>query len=299
MPGYANWAVIPAEFLMDRAPTYRAFTFVILTLHRHESTEDAVDKVGGLRRILAAYWAEIIHKVATDIEDVHILRFLLDEDNTDVERWAEIVEGIDGSEAHLAHLLVQQLTRTAACPISNSTTMRNSSLTPGMLVYGGTKAVIDAIFLAEEAPYIIELAGEKVYEGLIFLLVNFESDAGAAWVSQALSARLLKLVVTLGARRIESEEIWVTYSLLQRFLKKILPEYLRFERDSTPFNVFNVERGTHAPHVVAARKPAVLDAALVKPLYALAANGTQPIQEIYYLDLSCTLFLYAPNFDSD
>jgi hypothetical protein len=100
------------------------------------------------------------------------------------------------------------------------------ALRAGMLIHGGAKAVIDAIYFAEEARPRFPRAGEGVYLTAIFLSGSFESEAGAEWVSKALSAGLLKLIVTLGrARQTESDEMWLTYSLLQRFLMKLLPEY--------------------------------------------------------------------------
>ncbi|KAJ7468785.1 hypothetical protein FB451DRAFT_1177534 [Mycena latifolia] len=241
---HAYWDVIPANYLMDLKGTYHASATTILLLHRHDSIADAVTKTPGLRRILADFWTKVVRKATPNVEVAFILSFL-QEEIQDANNFAEILEGIAGNEWDLAYLLVQQINDTVARPITELTSITlqavsqilftrirgNSdelgSLGAGMLFHGGVKAVMDAIAYGDQARFIVgEPYGEQVYLGCLFLLGGFESRSGAEWLSQALSAGLLKLIASLGrSRPTPRDEIWYTFSLLERFLIKILPEY--------------------------------------------------------------------------
>ncbi|KAJ7931047.1 hypothetical protein B0H13DRAFT_1858271 [Mycena leptocephala] len=222
--------VVPLPAYADLWPRLYRWTIFI---HGYWDSipDDYNKKATGLRRILAEYWAKVLLQViCTNLEFAYILPFVLDRDAIrDDTKFAEILDGIGGSESDLAYLLVQQINNTVASPITSATTLAldsvmqllNARATPalraGMLIHGGAKAVIDAIYFAEEARPRFPRAGEGVYLTAIFLSGSFESEAGAEWVSKALSAGLLKLIVTLGrARQTESDEMWLTYSLLQR-----------------------------------------------------------------------------------
>ncbi|KAJ7657304.1 hypothetical protein DFH06DRAFT_1473282 [Mycena polygramma] len=248
---HAYLEVIPTEYSLDTAAAYRASALVILTLDQYKDTKVTVNDAAGLRRILAEYWAKIVRKViTTDVDLSAIVIFIFDSDKIEeADTCTEILDGIGGSEEDLAYLLVQQINNTAASPMTDSTSMamyaiiqvlgkrirhetNTGSLCAGMLIHGGVKAVMDAIVFMEKARYgRTEILGEGVYLLVLFLVGNFESDAGAFWVSQALSAGLLSLIVSMGrARQTEKSELWITYSLLQRLLKKILPEHFgRYE----------------------------------------------------------------------
>jgi hypothetical protein len=160
----------------------------------------------------------LLQVICTDLEFAYILPFVLNRDAIrDDTKFAEILDGIGGSESVLAYLLVQQINNTVASPITSATTLAldsvmqllNARATPalraGMLIHGGAKAVIDAIYFAEEARPRFPRAGEGVYLTAIFLSGSFESEAGAEWVSKALSAGLLKLIVTLDRVRVFTE----------------------------------------------------------------------------------------------
>ncbi|KAJ7434701.1 hypothetical protein FB451DRAFT_1418630 [Mycena latifolia] len=241
---HAYWDVIPANYLMDLKGTYHASATTILLLHRHDSIADAVTKTPGLRRILADFWTKVVRKATPNVEVAFILSFL-QEEIQDANNFAEILEGIAGNEWDLAYLLVQQINDTVARPITELTSITlqavsqilftrirgNSdelgSLGAGMLFHGGVKAFMDAIAYGDQARFIVgELYGEQVYLGCLFLLGGFESRSGAEWLSQALSAGLLKLIASLGrSRPTPRDEMWYTFSLLERFLIKILPGY--------------------------------------------------------------------------
>jgi hypothetical protein len=98
------------------------------------------------------------------LEFADVFPFVLDRDEiTDDIKFTEILDGIGGSESDLAYLLLQQINNTVACPITSATTLALDSVmlllkaraTPalraGILIHGGAKAVIDAIYFAEEA----------------------------------------------------------------------------------------------------------------------------------------------------
>ncbi|KAF8178623.1 hypothetical protein K438DRAFT_1268365 [Mycena galopus ATCC 62051] len=242
---HAYWEVIPD---MDLAATYRATAIIVLALHRDDNTKAAVNKAAGLHCILAEYWAKIVRNELSPnvqlVASIHTFLFDYDYDSEggkDRTRFMEILEGCGGSEGHLAYLFVQQINNTVggrvtapATMIVNSVIQALSShgkgrLTTAMLAHGGAKALIDAIHFAEEARHIFPSAAEKVYIGVTYLMGNFESDAGAepVWVSQALSAGLLRLIAILGrSRRTQSDEMWFTWAILQRFLIKCLPDAL-------------------------------------------------------------------------
>ncbi|KAJ7690073.1 hypothetical protein B0H17DRAFT_1201870 [Mycena rosella] len=241
---HAYWENIPGDYLLDLTQTYRASAIIILVLYQEDSIADIVSKAPGLRRILAEFWAKFVRKLlpgVDDMEPTYILQFLFNE-ITDANNFAEILDGIGGTESDLAYLLVQQINDTVARPVSRMTSMslhtiiqvlntkRHDPLRAGMLFHDGVKAVIAAIAFEDQARFRWEIVGEAVYLGALFLLGNFESTSGAKWMSQALSAGLLKLIASLGSFRLTTapREMWYTYSILQRFLKKILPEYLMY-----------------------------------------------------------------------
>ncbi|KAF7341351.1 hypothetical protein MVEN_01871600 [Mycena venus] len=230
---------------MDLSAIYHAIAITILDLHRHDSMSAAVNKAAGVRCIMADYWAKSVRGVLSIGTELvaSILVFLFDQNSEETEdetKLREILVGIGGSESDLAYLLVKQSNDIVGHPVNyhagsinivNSVIQAQSShgdsLRAGLLAHGGAKALIDAIFYAEEARPHSPLAAEKVYVGLICLLGHFDSDAGAVWISRALSAGLLKLIVALGrSRKSEREEPWLTCSILQRFLIKTLPESL-------------------------------------------------------------------------
>ncbi|KAJ6537401.1 hypothetical protein DFH09DRAFT_1400612 [Mycena vulgaris] len=229
---------------MDLPATYHAIATTILDLHRHDSMSAAVNKAADVRCIVADYWAKSVRGVLSIETELvaAILGFLFDldysEETEDETKLPEILVGIGGSESDLAYLLVKQSNDIIGRPVNYHTGSFNivnsviqaqssygDSLRAGLLAHGGAKALIDAIFYAEEARPHFPLAAERVYVGLICLLGHFESDAGAVWISRALSAGLLRLIVVLGrSRKSEREEPWRTYSILQRFLIQALPE---------------------------------------------------------------------------
>ncbi|KAJ7479245.1 hypothetical protein FB451DRAFT_175416 [Mycena latifolia] len=230
---------------MDLPATYHAIATTILDLHRHDSMRAAVNGAADVRCIMADYWAKSVRGVLSIEPELvaSILVFLFDQDSDETEdetKLREILVGVGGSESDLAYLLVKQSNdiigrpvnyHTGSISIVNSVIQAQSSyrhsLRAGLLAHGGAKAIIDAIFYAEEARPHSPLAAQKVYVGLICLLGHFDSDAGAVWISGALSAGLLRLIVVLGrSRKSEDEEPWLTYSILQRFLIKTLPESL-------------------------------------------------------------------------
>ncbi|KAJ6497693.1 hypothetical protein C8R45DRAFT_983874 [Mycena sanguinolenta] len=234
---HTYWEVIPD---MDLAAAYRATAINILTFHREDGLKVAVGRAAGLRCILAEYWVKIMRKeISTDVQVPPILTFLFNtEESEDTIKFMEILEGCGGSD-NLAHLLVQQINTIAggglnqpAIEIMNSVIQvlykhGKGPLLTGLLIHGGAKALIDAISFCEEARFIDLEAGEKVHVGIIYLLSCFESRAGAMWVSQTLSAGLLRLVAVLGrARQTETDVLFPTYSMLQRFLIKTLPDFL-------------------------------------------------------------------------
>ncbi|KAJ7928283.1 hypothetical protein B0H13DRAFT_1968741 [Mycena leptocephala] len=222
---HGYWDSIQNKYLTDLAAAYRASSIIIVTINRDDNMAATIKKAPGLRRILAEYWAKVLLQViCIDLEFTYILPFVLDSDEiTDDTKFAEILDGIGGSESDLAYLLVQQINNTVACPITSATTLTmdfvmqllharaTPALRAGMLIHGGAKAVIDAIYFAEKARPRFPRAGEGVYLTAIFMSGNFESEAGAEWMSKALSAGLLKLVTLGRARQTESDEMWLTY----------------------------------------------------------------------------------------
>ncbi|KAJ6497692.1 hypothetical protein C8R45DRAFT_1211535 [Mycena sanguinolenta] len=232
---HAYWEIVPDT---DLEATYRATAVNILTFHRDDSLEVAVDKAPGLRCILAEYWAKIVRKeISTGTQVPRILRFLFDsKESKNKTKFMEILEGCGGREG-LAYLLAQQIKNTVGDRVTAPATtiigsviqllhLHGRSLLEGLLVHGGAKVLIDAIYYCEEARPIFTVASEKVYTGVIFLLTCFESRSGAEWVSQALSAGLLRFITVLGRARQTENDMWLTYSLLQRFLIKTLPDFL-------------------------------------------------------------------------
>ncbi|KAF7351149.1 MYND-type domain-containing protein [Mycena sanguinolenta] len=233
---HGHWEVIPG---MDLGAAYRATAINILTFHREASLEAAVDKAPGLRYIIAEYWSKIMRgDISTDVQFPPILTFLFNSTGSkDKTKFMEIVEGCGGSGS-LAYLLVQQINHIAAGQVTEPAIegmnaviqvlwQHGKPLLTGILDHGGAKALIDAISFCEEARYSDLEAGEKVHVGVIYLLGCLESRAGATWVSQALSAGLLRFIAVLGrARQTETDVMFNTYSMLQRILRYILPNLL-------------------------------------------------------------------------
>ncbi|KAJ7138909.1 hypothetical protein C8R46DRAFT_1234148 [Mycena filopes] len=234
---------------MDPAKFHRAAAVIILNLHRDKGMQAGVAKAAGLRRILAEYWAKIVRKVLlTDVEVAPILSFLFEsEEIENTKNFTEILEGC-GDARDLAYLIVTQLDSTVAFPptrpasiivgsilqlLQTHASEQGSPLSVAILLAGGVPAALRAIGFQEEERISgrrgTEFAGEKVYLGLIFLMGNLEEGGVVEWLSQALSAGLLELIVTLslayGRYTTESEEIWLSWAILQRLIRKLLPEY--------------------------------------------------------------------------
>ncbi|KAJ7827429.1 hypothetical protein B0H13DRAFT_2119508 [Mycena leptocephala] len=213
--------VVPlaAYYLTDLAAAYRASSIIIVTINRDDNMAATIKKAPGLRRILAEYWAKVLLQViCIDLEFTYILPFVLDSDEiTDDTKFAEILDGIGGSESDLASTIPSHAPITSATTLTMDFVMQllharaTPALRAGMLIHGGAKAVIDAIYFAEKARPRFPRAGEGVYLTAIFMSGNFESEAGAEWMSKALSAGLLKLVTLGRARQTESDEMWLTY----------------------------------------------------------------------------------------
>ncbi|KAJ7763008.1 hypothetical protein B0H16DRAFT_1455444 [Mycena metata] len=233
---------IPVEYSMGLAQLHRASAFIILTIRTHGSMKAVVEKATGLRYILAGYWAKIVRKIiSTDVEVAYILSFLSDCEEEGAANFQEVLDGIAGDPRDLAYLLVQQIKVTVASTVNDATNMAvgsilrvlnmhgsQSPLGEGMLLNGGVTAAMRAIaFQDRERRGGADWAGEQVYIGMLFLLGNVESGEGMEWISQALSSGLFKLIATMiRARQERSYELWYTFSLLERFLKVIFPEYL-------------------------------------------------------------------------
>ncbi|KAJ7690055.1 hypothetical protein B0H17DRAFT_1201852 [Mycena rosella] len=225
---HAYWENIPGDYLLDLTQTYRASAIIILILYQEDSIADIVSKAPGLRRILAEFWAKFVRKLLPGVDDVeptYILQFLFDE-ITDANNFVEILDGIGGTESDLAYLLVQQINDTVARPISRMTSMTlhtiiqalntksfndDDPLRAGMLFNDGVKAVIAAIAFEDQARFRWEIVGEAVYLGVLLLLGNFESTSGANGCPKHCRLAYSK-----------SSPRW------ERFLKKILPEYLMY-----------------------------------------------------------------------
>lgn len=234
---HAHWEVIPE---MDLAAA-------ILTLHRDDGMKATVDRATGLRCILAEYWAKIIRKQVSPPEVqllatmLHFLFPFASEETKDNTKFMEILNGSGGSYSHLAYLLVRQINNTVKNPVTASTARIVDSvlqalhlhgggpLDTQLLAHGGAKALVDAIHFSEKARPFNKgpLPGEGVYLGVIYLSGNFSSNAGAAWVSQTLSAGLVRLIAVLGRpRQKEMDEPYPVYGILQKFLLYTLPEFL-------------------------------------------------------------------------
>ncbi|KAJ7177079.1 hypothetical protein C8R46DRAFT_1246415 [Mycena filopes] len=222
------WDAIPGGCLtMDLHEFHRASALAVLTLREADGMPAVVTKAPGLRRMFAHYWAGTMRDttIPTDVNMSAILSFLFEpEEIKATKNFTEILDGIGGDARDLAHLIVKQLNMTIAEPLTSPTSgivgsmlqllqtcasNQGSPLSAAMLLIGGVGAILRAIAFQEQARLTgSESAGEKVYLGLIFVMGNLEEGGAVAWLSQALSSGLLKLIITLGrARQTESEEI--------------------------------------------------------------------------------------------
>ncbi|KAJ7805628.1 hypothetical protein B0H14DRAFT_2611206 [Mycena olivaceomarginata] len=180
----------------------------------------------GVRAILVRYWAALVRNDAIQTDAWHdmcsILVFLTEDGARAAKYLEEMADGVDGSQADLACLLVKQMNDASACPTSDEAIM---TLTCALgLVTIGSAATEH--FKRGDANH--QDIAPSAAVGLGLIVARLQSHSGQQWITEALDGDLLGLILALGltARPMRTSTPEDCFPLLKKLLRNIIPGYL-------------------------------------------------------------------------
>ncbi|KAJ7923946.1 hypothetical protein B0H13DRAFT_41650 [Mycena leptocephala] len=245
-----HWDYIPDDLRSSflSAPIYLSASKIILAFGNNSSTSNVIRTSPGVRAILVKYWTALVRNDAVQTDAWHdmcsILVFLTEDGARAAKYLEEMADGVNGSQADLARLLVKQMNDASACPTSDEAIViltcalglvtigsaATERFNAAMLSHGIVPALIAAVRVLHDYSRRENHRdiGPSAAVGLGLIVARLQSHSGQQWITEALDGGLLGLILALGltARPMRTSTPEDCFLLLKKLLRNIIPGYL-------------------------------------------------------------------------